>query len=354
VNTSQCIGHGACFQACPTQAISLFIGTEKRGVDLPNIDKTFETNVPGIYIAGELGGMGLIRNATEQGKQATQNIVSTLDKNHGADYDLIIVGSGPAGIAGALTAKMLKIKAVVLEQESLGGTVFTYPRSKVIMTAPMDLPLYGKLKLYQTSKTELLTLWKTIIAKHSIDVKEFTKVEAIAKEGNNFSIKTKNDEVFTSNKVLLALGRRGTPRKLNIPGEGMEKVAYRLLEPEAINDKDIIVVGGGDAGVESALMLMDQNRITLINREENFSRCKPANREKILGAQEKGIVDNKLLAGLLSIEEGFATVELESKETVRIKNDLVFIFAGGEMPFQFLEKCGIEMTKSFGTALLKH
>lgn len=221
INTSQCIGHGACFQACPTQAISLFIGTEKRGVDLPNIDKTFETNVQGIYIAGELGGMGLIRNAVEQGKQAVQNIMATIDKNHGAEYDLIIVGAGPAGISGALTAKMGKIKAVILEQESLGGTVFTYPRSKIIMTAPMDLPLYGKLKLYQTSKTELLTLWKSVIAKHNIEVRELTKVEVITKEGTNFSIKTKNGGVLSANKVLLALGRRGTPRKLNIPGEEM-------------------------------------------------------------------------------------------------------------------------------------
>ena len=144
INASQCIGHGACFHACPTQAITLCIGTEKRGVDLPHVNQNFETNVPGIFIAGELGGMGLIKNAVEQGKQAAENIAKSINRNHGADYDLVIVGAGPAGISASLTAKKLQLKSIVLEQDTLGGTVFTFPRSKIVMTSPMDLPLYGK------------------------------------------------------------------------------------------------------------------------------------------------------------------------------------------------------------------
>jgi len=105
INASRCIGHGACFHACPTEAISLRIGTEKRGLDLPHISQTFETNVPGIFIAGELGGMGLIKNAVEQGRQAVENIVRSLDRNHQASYDLIIIGAGPAGIRGPYSKK---------------------------------------------------------------------------------------------------------------------------------------------------------------------------------------------------------------------------------------------------------
>ena len=147
INASRCIGHGACFHACPTEAITLRIGTEKRGVDLPHVNQNFETNVPGIYIAGELGGMGLIKNAVEQGRQAVENIVKTLNKHHHAEWDLIIVGAGPAGISGALTAKKHGLKFLILEQDTLGGTVFTFPRKKIVMTSPMDLPLYGKVKL---------------------------------------------------------------------------------------------------------------------------------------------------------------------------------------------------------------
>ena len=163
INASHCIGHGACFHACPTHAITLCIGTEKRGVDLPHVDHLFETNVPGIYIAGEIGGMGLIKNAVEQGRQVVENLVKKLDRKIEADYDLIIVGAGPAGIAASLEAKKHKLSALTLEQDTLGGTVFTYPRKKIVMTTPMDIPLYGKVKFRETSKTDLLNLWMEVI-----------------------------------------------------------------------------------------------------------------------------------------------------------------------------------------------
>ena len=158
INATHCIGHGACLRACPVEAISLWIGTEKRGVDLPHVSPTFETNVPGIFIAGELGGMGLIRNAVTQGKEAVDNILNSINKNSKAEYDLIVVGAGPAGISATLAAKKANLKVLTLEQDTLGGTVFTFPRSKIVMTHPMDLPLYGKVKLKETSKPELLNL----------------------------------------------------------------------------------------------------------------------------------------------------------------------------------------------------
>jgi len=355
INASQCIGHGACFHACPTQAITLVIGTEKRGVDLPHINQNFETNVSGIFIAGELGGMGLIRNAVEQGKQAVENMVKTVKKDHGAMYDLIVVGAGPAGISAALKAKMLKLNAIILEQDSLGGTVYTFPRSKIVMTAPMDIPLYGKLKLYETSKSELLDLWNTVLTKNSITVKERSKVESIVSEDGNYRITTLTGEQYTANKVLLAIGRRGTPRKLNVPGEESEKVAYRLLEPEVIEGKNIIVVGGGDSAIESALLLADKNKVTLSYRSEAFSRLKPDNSKKINAAIANGTIDVRLKSNLTSIDKDDVSLSInDGAETIKLKNDLVYIFAGGELPTQFLEKIGITITKKFGEVVLKH
>lgn len=355
INASQCIGHGACFHACPTQAITLVIGTEKRGVDLPHVNQNFETNVSGIFIAGELGGMGLIRNAVEQGKQAVENMVKSIKKDHGAMYDLIVVGAGPAGISAALKAKMLKLNAIILEQDSLGGTVYTFPRSKIVMTAPMDIPLYGKLKLYETSKKELLDLWNTVLTKNSITVKERSKVESIVNEDGNFKITTLTGEQYTSNKVLLAIGRRGTPRKLNVPGEESEKVAYRLLEPELIKGKNIIVVGGGDSAIESALLLADNNKVTLSYRSEAFSRLKPTNSQKINEAIVNGMIDVRLKSNLTSIDKDDVSLSTnDGAEIIKLKNDLVYIFAGGELPTQFLEKIGITITKKFGEAVLKH
>ncbi|MCX6247256.1 MAG: NAD(P)-binding domain-containing protein [Bacteroidetes bacterium] len=246
INASRCVGHGACFHACPTLAITLVIGTETRGVELPHVTKTFETNVPGVYIAGELGGMGLIKNSVNQGRQAVENIAKAGKKHRGdAMYDLVIIGAGPAGIAASLTAKKLHLKSLTLEQDTIGGTVFSFPRAKIVMTSPMDLPLHGKIKLFETSKPELLDLWKEVLTKNEIQIRENTRVESIIQENGHFTVESQKGEKFTSNFVLLSIGRRGTPRKLGIPGEGLEKVAYRLLEAEDIMEKEIVIVGGG-------------------------------------------------------------------------------------------------------------
>jgi len=353
INASHCVGHGACFHACPTEAITLCIGTEKRGVELPHVNQTFESNVSGIYIAGELGGMGLIKNAVEQGKQAVENIAkSSGDKQHTAEFDLLIVGAGPAGISATLTAKKYNLKTITLEQDTLGGTVFTFPRSKIVMTSAMDLPLYGKVKLFETSKSELLDLWKSALAKNSLRIHENAKVEAITQQGDHFVVQTLQGESFTAHKILLAIGRRGSPRKLDVPGEMMEKVAYRLLEPEEIRDKDIIVVGGGDSAVESALLLAPQNRVILSYRNDVFNRLKPKNSERIMEAAASGVIDLRFKTNLRAIEKEYILLAGETEQ--RLKNDLVYIFAGGELPTQFLQKAGIQITKKFGEAILKH
>ncbi|HAF28095.1 MAG TPA: 4Fe-4S ferredoxin [Bacteroidales bacterium] len=355
INASVCIGHGACFHACPTQAITLCIGTEKRGVDLPHVNQNFETNIPGIYIAGELGGMGLIKNAVEQGKQATDNIAKSLRKNHPATYDLVIIGAGPAGIAASLTAKKHNLNFITLEQDTLGGTVYTFPRQKIVMTSAMEIPLYGKVKLFETSKAELLDLWNAALTKNDLSIHENTKVEKINSLDGHFIIDILNGEQISTKTVLLTIGRRGTPRKLGIEGEMQEKVAYRLLEPEDIHGKDILVVGGGDSAIESALLLADQNKVTLSYRNEVFNRLKPRNSEKINEAMASGKINVLFNSNPLAILKDSVILELnKEKQELKISNDLVYIFAGGELPTQFLEKAGIRITKKFGEALLKH
>ena len=355
INASHCIGHGACFHACPTRAITLVIGTEKRGVDLPHVNQNFETNVPGIYIAGELGGMGLIKNAVVQGRQAVDNIIKSIGKEHKTEYDLVIIGAGPAGISASLTAKKHNLKFITLEQDTLGGTVFTFPRAKIVMTSAMDLPLHGKVKLFETSKSELLDLWKEVLNKHNIPIREQSKVEAIVPVNHHFKVMTNAGEEYETKCVLLAIGRRGTPRKLGVPGEDSEKVAYRLLEPEEISGKNILVVGGGDSAIESALLLADQNKVTLSYRGDAFSRLKPGNSVKISEASGSGRIEIKMKTNLTRISENEIILEeVDSKVQESIQNDQVFIFAGGELPTQFLEKVGIKITKKFGEAILKH
>ena len=358
INTSNCIGHGACFHACPVEAISLRIGTETRGVDLPHVNHNFESNMRGIYIAGELGGMGLIKNSVEQGEQAIENIVKSKNKKKSNPdvLDVIIIGAGPAGISASLTAKKYGLSSLTLEQNSLGGTVSTYPRAKIVMTSPMNLPLHGKVKLYETRKEELLKLWEKVIAQHGLEILENTKVERIVPEADNsFKVITHNGKTYFSHHILLAIGRRGSPRKLDIPGEETEKVAYRLLDAEQIADQHILVVGGGDSAVEAALQLKDRNRVTLSYRKDKFSRLKPKNREKILLAAQAGELKILYHSQLISINNEEVLIQVNDEaETRRLPNDRVYIFIGGELPAGFLKKAGVEITRRFGYILKKH
>lgn len=355
INASSCVGHGACFHACPVEAISLVIGTEKRGVDLPHVNQDFETNVPGIYIAGELGGMGLIKNSVEQGAAAVQSIVRSGFKRNPAIHDLIIIGAGPAGISASLTAKQHGLHFLTLEQDSLGGTVFNFPRSKIVMTAPMDLPLHGKVKLFDTSKSELLHLWQTVMHNNNITIREHTKVEAIHPEDDHFVVTTLNGEAIKTKNVLLAIGRRGTPRKLGIPGEGLEKVAYRLLEPELVTEKRVVVVGGGDSAIEAALALAGTNKVVLSYRSDAFSRLKPKNRSNLDAAIQAGALEVRLKSNVVKIEADKVLLATDQRaEPLELENDLVYIFAGGELPTEFLQKTGIKITKRFGYTVKKH
>lgn len=355
INASRCVGHGACFHACPVEAITLCIGTEKRGVELPHVSSEFETNIPGLFIAGELGGMGLIKNAVEQGRQAVLYLSKRLKNIPDAKYDVIIVGAGPAGISATLMATKLNLKYRTIEQDSLGGTVFNFPRSKIVMTSPMDLALFGKIKLTETTKSELLELWQSILNKNKITINEQEKVTGIEKQNGIFTLTTTKG-TYNSKTILLAIGRRGSPRKLGVKGEEKEKVAYRLLEPELIHDQKILVVGGGDSAIEAVLLLAGEgNDVTLSYRGESFSRIKPKNLELINEFSQNGKVKILLKSVVKEIKDKTVILNLsDGKEEVELPNDLVYIFAGGELPTVFLEKIGVKITKKFGEAILKH
>ena len=355
VNASRCVGHGACFHACPVQAITLCIGTETRGVELPHVSREFETTIPGIFIAGELGGMGLIKNAVEQGKQAMSYLVTKINTTAKAEFDVVIIGAGPGGISATLEAAKRKLKFVTLEQDTLGGTVSNFPRAKVVMTSPMDIPLYGKVKLSETSKSELIELWKDVLTKNSIKINEQEKVEKIEKHEDHFIVQTPKNHYLTKT-ILIAIGRRGSPRKLGVLGEEKEKVAYRLLEPELIHNKKILVVGGGDSAIENALLLADEkNEVTLSYRKGSFSRIKPKNLERINNAERSGKIKLLLNSEISEILDNSVILNLkDNSDPYVIENDLVYIFAGGVLPIKFLEEIGIKITKKYGEAILKH
>ena len=341
VHGSKCVGHGLCADACPVGAIVMMMAAPGRSADLPILNEHFETSVRNLFIVGELGGMGLIKNAVTQGRKVVEYIASRPRTSNGA-YDVVVVGAGPAGLAAGLTAKANRLKYLLLEQGDAGGTILQYPRRKIVMTSPVELPLWGKLKLTETSKESLLELWQQVLTKTQLKVNTGEKALEIRTSEGHFLVTTPAGE-YAAQHVVLALGRRGTPRKLGVPGEELGKVTYRLIDAETYKNCDVLVVGGGDSAVEAAvgLALHGTNRVTLSYRKPEFTRLKDRNAKHIEEYRKRGAVNVLLNSNVKEVRE--KEVQIETAEgTSVVPNDYVFIFAGGEMPFEFLKKTGVK------------
>jgi len=351
VGPSDCIGHGACKTACPVNAITLVFGTATRGIDIPVIKPNFETDVPGVFIAGELGGMGLIRNAVEQGRQSMQSVNKLIQAGHSNQHDLVIVGAGPAGLTATLAAKEGNLKSVTIEQEELGGTVAHFPRRKLVMTQPAVLPIVGKMKFKEVQKEELIEYWQQVEKQTGIAISYSERVDSIepSPSGTGYTVKT-NQSSYDTRAVLLTIGRRGSPRQLGVPGEELPKVAYRLIDAEQYQNQNVLVVGGGDSALEAATSIAAEpgTDVTLSYRSGAFSRAKPKNREKVEAMSADGRLRVLFNSNVKEIRAGSVVLQVDGKVGA-LKNDSVIVSAGGILPSAFLKTIGINVETKWGS-----
>ena len=350
VDPTACIGHGACAAACPTQAISLVFGTEKRGVELPVVSPSFETDVPGLFIAGELGGMGLIRNAINQGVQAMDSIAKLSGVKRGDRLDVLIVGAGPAGFAASLAAKEKGLRYRTIEQETFGGTVSHFPRGKLVMTAPAKLPIVGKMQFREVSKEDLLGFWTDARDRAGLELSYEEQLLGVDRDGDGFIAKTSKGS-YKTRAILLAIGRRGTPRKLGVPGEESSKVIYRLADPEQFAGKRVLVVGGGDSALEAAATVAEESDaiVDLSYRGDAFQRAKRKNRTRVDAAIASGRLTVRLSSQIVSITKPAVTLKT-ANGPIELPNDAIIVCAGGVLPTDFLKSLGVATTTKFGQA----
>jgi len=347
VNPTSCIGHGECLRACPVDAITLVLGSAKRGVDIPLVASNFETNVPGLYVVGELGGMGLIYNAMTQALQCMGDLVKSKPAKVDGVHQVLIVGAGPAGIAASLAAKEAGLDFVTVDQEAPGGTVLQFPRHKIVMTKPVKLPLYGAMRVTEVRKEALLDTWMDILETTGLEVQTGVKVESVERGDDGVFTVGTTQGAFRASRVVLAMGRRGSPRKLGVPGEDKAKVTYRLVDPEFYKGKRVMVVGGGDSAVEAAVALGDHGAdVSLSYRKDSFGRIKKKNQKKLDAAVEKGQVKLLLKTNVAEIRDDAVVL----KEGQEVGNDYVLIFAGGVLPTKFLKAAGVTIETYRGEA----
>lgn len=350
INPLACVGHSACMTACPVGAIKLVYGTATRGVELPKLSPSYETSQRGIYVVGELSGMGLIRNCVEQGRQAATSIVK--EGRRGGDYDVVVVGSGPSGTAAALQLEAYNLRTLVVDQTAWGGTIAHYPRAKVVMTGSFELPGYGTVRKKTMSKEQLLELWSDIRARTQLHIEEGVRVEGMHEEGNVWRVIGPNGWSKTAANVVLALGRRGAPNTLGVRGEELPMVAYRVLEPEVYTDKHVLVVGGGNAAADSAIALAEHGHcasVSLSYRRTELGRLRGLVRNKIDKLFRGGQITPYLGTEVAEIHRDRVVLRGSSGK-VELPCDAVIVQIGGRAPSELLRTIGIELVEKRGAA----
>ena len=347
INGSKCVGHEVCMESCPVGGIEVGLGDVSSREDIPLLSSELESNLENIYLIGELGGLALIRNAVNQGSRVAKSIQSKL-KGSAPSQPIVVVGAGPAGLSCTISLMEMGLPVVLLDQSEPGGTILQYPRRKLVMVQPIEMPGYGEMSNSEYSKEELLEIWDKIFETHSPDFRSGHQLESIEKDGGGYKIRTSAGEL-TSEYVVLALGRRGTARKLEVPGEDLSKVAYKLMDAETYQNKHILVVGGGDSAVEAAVGLGQQigNTVTLSYRKNSFARIKTRNDEQVAKAVKNGWISIMYESTVDSIHEEHVIIN-HHDQTKQVKNDYIFIFAGGIPPFKLMNSIGVQ----FGTSTL--
>jgi thioredoxin reductase/Pyruvate/2-oxoacid:ferredoxin oxidoreductase delta subunit len=341
----KCIGHSLCAEACPVGAIEMVMASPSMCADIPVLTEEHETNVSDLFIVGELGGLALIKNAVNQGRDCIDTIAERLSSRSprpSDTHDVLIVGAGPAGISASLRAIEKKLVYVTLEQDEIGGTVAKYPRQKLVMTSPVQFPMHGKFKKMELSKENLLVFWDSVMKRADFRARTGERVDSIQRDDDGIFNVTSNKARYRTRAVILALGRTGTPRKLGVAGEELPKVMYRLIEADHYTNKKILIVGGGDSAIEAALGLSAQsgNRVTLSYRQAAFSRIKERNEKRIEEAMHSGKVEVFFSSNVKEIKPDCVLVDV-SGGVRELANDFVWVFAGGIPPYDLLRKSGV-------------
>lgn len=367
INAAACVGHAKCVSECPVGAVTLSQGDLQARSDVPVLtDELQAVDQDGLFLVGEITARSLIRVAAEQGAA----VAATIERRLAASparaagvHDAVVVGAGPGGLACAMGLAASGRDFVLLDQETtIGGTVAKYPRRKLVLTDDVALPGHGVLPRREYAKEELIALWQQLAAKHRLPFRGGVAFDRVERADDGTFVVHSDAGTLRARHVVLAVGRRGTPRRLGVPGEELPHVAYGLLDAAAYTDSHCVVVGGGDSAVETALALAEQpgNHVTLVYRQDAFFRLRGKNQERIDEALAAGRVEALFRAEVTAIAHDHVAVQQHAhagdaganpagqggRVALQLRADCVFVHAGGVAPFAQLAKSGVSFDPS--------
>lgn len=342
-----CCGLTLCEQRCPNGSLVVSDGAPID--DRPRVKDTLESvDVPGLYLAGDLTGLPLIRNAINQGAHAVREIAERQGRARDLDLDLIIVGAGPAGISAALEAKARGLTAKLLEQATVAASIKSFPRGKLVFDQPLGMPMVGDLWLEESTKEELLGKWLRIVRRAELDLCEGLRVTRVERQREAFVVTALGEDgaerTYRARNVLLAIGRRGSPRRLDVPiAEAAEsRVFYSLVDARALAGQRVVVVGLGDTAMETAIALARQpdTRVTLVYRGSGFRRGKARNIDEVKRLVGQGRVRLAFDSTVARVEPDHVVLRTTAGQE-RVDADAVFVLIGAILPWEFLGAVGV-------------
>lgn len=316
----------------------------------PEINEQGETSVKGVFIIGDLTGIPLLKLAAESGKKIIEQFSADLEfqeeRKNNSDksiFDVIIVGAGPAGIAAGIEASQKKFSFKILESAKKFNTIINFPKGKPIIAAPDHYQQQSQLKINDGIKESLLDELHDQIKQIDLPIKENVLVEKIEKEKTHLNVITSEGN-YKALRVILAIGKSGNTRMLNVKGEELPKVYNRLIDPLDAKGEDVLVIGGGDSALETAIAIAHcAKSVSLSYRKFSFSRAKEQNEKQFYELVSNGKINLQLETKVKEIKEHSVVLIDKSAKENEIKNSMIFTMIGRELPTDFFKRSNIKM-----------
>lgn len=317
----------------------------------PELDKDLQSSVKGLHIIGAANGSPLLKTCINEGVDVIRSLYVMMPPSGDPNgpLDLLIIGAGPAGLSAALEAAKIGYSYRILEQGRTLNTILNFPNGKRIYAEPASMETPGDLGFDDSTKEELLQQWME--RTREIEVTLAANVEGIRKEGDLFEVSTESGGRFITRRVILAIGRMGNPRKLEVPGEDLPCVYTALLNPGKYKDKDVVVVGGGNSAAECAIALAKTNRVTIVHRGDGFHRVSGTNRRLLDEAAEKHGLRVMLDTRVDEFRSGEIDIETGGLRQT-LKRDIAFVLIGADPPTSFIKRLGARFAGEWSFRIL--